>query len=59
LRIVVWVEPKRLRVHTRSADAENEPSRGRLRPLLDLPIELVLAARGEPTDCAALERVLS
>jgi hypothetical protein len=40
-------------------DAEDEPSLGRLRPLLDLPVELVLAAHGEPTDRAALERVLS
>ena len=32
---------------------------GRLRPLLDLPIELVLPAHGEPTDRAELERVLS
>jgi hypothetical protein len=32
---------------------------GRLRPLLDLPVELVLPAPGEPTDRAALERVLS
>jgi hypothetical protein len=31
---------------------------GRLRPLLDLPVELVLPAHGEPTDRAALERVL-
>jgi hypothetical protein len=31
----------------------------RLRPLLDLPVELVLPAHGEPTDRAALERVLS
>lgn len=31
----------------------------RLRPLLDLPIELVLPAHGEPTDRAALERVLT
>jgi hypothetical protein len=30
-----------------------------LQPLLDLPIELVLPAHGEPTDRAALERVLS
>jgi hypothetical protein len=30
-----------------------------LRPLLDLPIELVLPAHGEPTDRAALERVIS
>src|SRR5213592_4070078 len=32
---------------------------GRLRRLLDLPVELVLPAHGEPTDRAALERVLS
>ncbi|HET6682187.1 MAG TPA: hypothetical protein VFG75_00690 [Gaiella sp.] len=32
---------------------------GSLRPLLDLPIELVLPAHGEPTDRAELERVLS
>ena len=32
---------------------------GRLRSLLDLPIELVLPAHGEPTDRAALERALS
>jgi hypothetical protein len=31
----------------------------RLRPLLDLPVELVLPAHGEPTDRAALQRVLS
>jgi hypothetical protein len=31
----------------------------RLGPLLDLPIELVLPAHGEPTDRTALERVLS
>jgi hypothetical protein len=31
----------------------------RLRPLLDLAVELVLPAHGEPTDRAALERVLS
>ena len=31
----------------------------RLRPLLDLPIELVLPAHGEPTDRAALERALA
>jgi len=31
----------------------------RLRPLLDLRIEFVLPAHGEPTDRAALERVLS
>jgi hypothetical protein len=32
---------------------------GRLRPLLDLSVELVLPAHGEPTDRAALERALS
>jgi glyoxylase-like metal-dependent hydrolase (beta-lactamase superfamily II) len=31
----------------------------RLRPLLDLPVELVLPAHGKPTDRSALERVLS
>jgi len=31
----------------------------RLRPLLDVPVELVLPAHGEPTDRAALEGVLS
>jgi hypothetical protein len=31
----------------------------RLHPLLDLPVELVLPAHGEPTDRAAVERVLS
>ena len=31
----------------------------RLRPLLDLPVALVLPAHGEPTDRAALERALS
>ena len=31
----------------------------RLRPLLDLPVELVLPAHGEPADRAALQRVLS
>ena len=31
----------------------------RLRPLLDLPVELVLPAHGEPTGRTALERVLS
>ena len=31
----------------------------RLRPLLDLPVELVLPTHGPPTDRAALERVLS
>jgi glyoxylase-like metal-dependent hydrolase (beta-lactamase superfamily II) len=31
----------------------------RLRPLLELPIDVVLPAHGEPTDRAALERALS
>jgi hypothetical protein len=31
----------------------------RLRPLLDLPVELVLPAHGEPADRAALERLLA
>jgi hypothetical protein len=31
----------------------------RLRPLLNLPIELVLPAHGEPTDSAALEQALT
>jgi hypothetical protein len=31
----------------------------RLRPLLDLPVELVLPAHGKPTDRAALERALA
>jgi hypothetical protein len=30
-----------------------------LRPLLELPVELVLATHGGPTDRAALERALS
>ena len=30
-----------------------------LRPLLDLPVELVLPAHGAPTDRAALERALA
>jgi hypothetical protein len=31
----------------------------RLRPLIDLPVELVLPAHGEPTDRVALELVLA
>ena len=31
----------------------------RLRPLLDMPVEVVLPAHGAPTDRAALERALS
>jgi hypothetical protein len=30
-----------------------------LRPLLDVPVELVLPTHGAPTDRAALERALS
>jgi hypothetical protein len=37
---------------------DDDVARG-LRPLLELPVELVLPAHGEPTDRAALERVLS
>jgi hypothetical protein len=40
-------------------DAEDEPSLRRVRPLLDLPVELVLPAHGEPTDRTVLERLLS
>jgi glyoxylase-like metal-dependent hydrolase (beta-lactamase superfamily II) len=36
---------------------EEDVARG-LQPLLDLPVELVLPAHGEPTDRAALERAL-
>jgi hypothetical protein len=32
---------------------------GDLRPLLELPVELVLPTHGQPTDRAALERALS
>ena len=48
--------------------AQNEWLRGdvtraqvveRLRPLLDLPIEVVCPAHGAPTDRAALERALT
>jgi hypothetical protein len=31
----------------------------RLRPLLELPVEVVLSAHGAPTDRGALERALS
>jgi hypothetical protein len=30
-----------------------------LRPLLNLPVELVLPAHGEPTDAAAFKRALT
>jgi glyoxylase-like metal-dependent hydrolase (beta-lactamase superfamily II) len=36
-----------------------ERIRESLRPLLELPVELVLATHGGPADRAALERVLS
>jgi hypothetical protein len=42
------------RKHVTEADVARN-----LRPLLELPIELVLPAHGEPTDRAALERVLA
>jgi hypothetical protein len=41
------------RIHVRRAEVAD-----RLRPLLDLPFELVLPAHGEPTDRAALEHAL-
>jgi hypothetical protein len=37
----------------------HEEIRERLRPLLDLPIELVLPTHGAPTDRPALERALT
>lgn len=40
-------------------DARRETIVAGLRPLLDLPVELVLPAHGEPTDRAALERALT
>ena len=40
-------------------DANRDEIVAGLRPLLDLPIELVLPAHGEPTDRAALERALA
>jgi hypothetical protein len=40
-------------------DAEDEPSLRRVRPLLDMPVELVLPAHGEPTGRPVLERLLS
>jgi hypothetical protein len=42
------------RTHQTSGDVARQ-----LRPLLDLPIELVLPAHGEPTDRAALEAALA
>jgi len=42
------------RTHLTPADVA-----ARLRPILDLPIELVLPAHGEPTDRSALERALA
>jgi hypothetical protein len=42
-------------VSTSAEPTENS----RLRPMLDLPVELVLPAHGEPTDRAALERLPS
>jgi len=39
--------------------ATREQTLAALRPLLDLPVELVLATHGGPCDRAALERALS
>ena len=39
--------------------ASLEKVRGRLQPVLELPVELVLATHGGPTDRAALERALA
>jgi hypothetical protein len=41
------------------ADVTREQVADRLRPLLALPVELVLPSHGAPTDRAALERALS
>ena len=38
---------------------DREDVAAELRPLLDLPVELVMPAHGEPTDRAALARALS
>jgi glyoxylase-like metal-dependent hydrolase (beta-lactamase superfamily II) len=42
-----------------SEDVTREQALAVLRPLLELPVELVLATHGAPTDRAALERALS
>jgi glyoxylase-like metal-dependent hydrolase (beta-lactamase superfamily II) len=39
-------------------DVSREQLSARLRPLLDLPVEVVYPAHGAPTDHAALERAL-
>jgi hypothetical protein len=57
-RFAVIYEHEGRRFVARIAEAA-VPGGRRLRPLLDLPVELVLPAHGEPTDRAALERVLS
>lgn len=49
--LAVWVAD---RTHVTRADVAE-----RLRPLLDLPVELVLPAHGEPAGRAALEQALS
>jgi hypothetical protein len=48
LRIAEWLRE----------DVSREQIAAGLRPLLDLPVELVLPAHGAPTDRAALERAL-
>ena len=50
---------KRGRAHVYQPTVTRDEVIQRLRPLLDLPVELLLPAHGEPTDRAALERVLS
>jgi len=73
--LVLWLEPARaviagdtladwgdgLAIHDEWLSAK--VSRGdvvaRLRPLLEKPVEIVLAAHGEPTDRAELERALA
>jgi glyoxylase-like metal-dependent hydrolase (beta-lactamase superfamily II) len=68
---VFWIESHRALVtgdaladvgrgpELQAEDATREQVVGGLRPLLELPVELVLPAHGPPTDRAALERALS
>jgi glyoxylase-like metal-dependent hydrolase (beta-lactamase superfamily II) len=73
--LVLWVESRRalsvgdtlidrgngleLPVDWLSEDVTREQTLAVLRPLLELPVELVLLSHGAPTDRAALERALS
>ena len=73
--LVLWVESRRAVVagDTFMDDGEGlhlhrawpgpgvgvEEAAARLRPLLDLPVELVLPTHAEPADRAALERALA